>query len=211
MQEAEGNILRTFPIRFPCLTSIRCEEHAPWDKRSQFWRLESELNRLRAALPNGHRLGSRNTAIHIHNGTSRTYVLIHAIFTLCTISLYREYMAFLPWKVEAPQGPLDKPTIKEKEPDADYWIDQARKCFGAAKEFADLLRSCWSHHSHLPHQSQGFLVETPIVGWTTYIVGWCGMYKFSLSSLIANSSSSVLSLFSAHGPGPCFRFGARIQ
>ena len=76
-------------------------------------------------------------------------------------------MAFAPWNVQKPQGPLDEPKITEPVPkhQPEYWVTQARRCFGAAKDFADLLKAC---------QSGNALVDTPIAGFATYIVAWCG-------------------------------------
>lgn len=93
--------------------------------------------------------------------------MLHAVITLCTIALYREYMAFLPFKVESPQGPLDEPKFEQKPPDdkPDYWVDQARECFKAAKEFSDLVQECWRWDR---------LVETPVSAFTVYTVAFCG-------------------------------------
>jgi hypothetical protein len=79
-------------------------------------------------------------------------------------------MAFAPWNVKIPEGPLDNPRIIEPIPknQPDYWVIQARKCFGAARDFADLLKAC---------QSANALVDSPIVGWATYIVAWCGAFN----------------------------------
>jgi hypothetical protein len=104
--------------------------------------------------------------------------MIHALHTLCTIALYREYIAFAPWGKAKPEGPLDEPRITEPLPNdhPDYWIVQARKCFGAGKDFAELLRVC---------HSAGALVESTIAGWATYIVGWCGeLLTYHLSTSV---------------------------
>jgi len=85
--------------------------------------------------------------------------------SLCTIALYREYMAFAPFSVTTPEGPLDEPRVNKAIPYPDYWVRQARKCFGAAREFTDLLEAC--------HRADA-LVDTPIAGFATYIVAWCG-------------------------------------
>jgi hypothetical protein len=149
------------------LTYHRSEVHDPWDPKSTFFKLVKANKELKAALPAELVLTSRNTGIHISCRTSRTYLLIHALHTLCTIALYREYMPFLPWECSRPEGPLDEPKIKGKLPEdqQNYWVDQARVCFGAAKDFADLLKAC---------QSANALVETPMAGWATYIVAWSG-------------------------------------
>lgn len=124
---------------------------------------------LRAGLPQPLTLTTQHTYDHIYSKTSRDYVMIHALHTLCTIALYREYIAFAPWGKAKPEGPLDEPRITQPLPDdmPDYWIDQARKCFGAGKDFAELLIAC---------DAANALVDSTIAGWATYIVGWCGMF-----------------------------------
>ncbi|KAH7080247.1 hypothetical protein BKA63DRAFT_488032 [Paraphoma chrysanthemicola] len=77
----------------------------------------------------------------------------------------REYVAFSPWSTEAPCGPLDEPRITEQPDDPEYWVKQAKDMFGAAKQFADLLKAC---------RSADALVDSPVAGWTTYIVAWSG-------------------------------------
>lgn len=167
---------------------------APWDEDSAFSKLEVEHQRLKNALPMHLRLTPRNTNNHITDKTSRNYLLIHALHSLTTVSLYREYMAFLPWNVQVPQGPLDGPRLKDPMPDdrPKYWITQACECFGAAKDFADLLKVC---------QSANALVETPIAGFATYITAWCGELRGSCAeaSALLTLYSSVLPLFPTYG------------
>jgi hypothetical protein len=57
--------------------------------------------------------------------------------------------------------------IYEPPPDdqPDYWVMCARKCFSAARDFADLLGT---------YESQVAINESPVIVWTTYIVAWCG-------------------------------------
>jgi hypothetical protein len=143
----------------------RREDFSPWDKRTRFKQLEDDNLRLKAGLPRHLTLTSLNTADHVIDKTSRSYLLIHALYTLCTIALYREYMAFSPWNTKEPCGPLDEPRITDEPPEADYWIKQARRMFGDARNFADLLKAC---------RSANALVDSPVAGWTTYIVAWCG-------------------------------------
>jgi hypothetical protein len=52
--------------------------------------------------------------------------------------------SFSPWSTEAPCGPLDEPRITKQPLDPEYWIKQAKNMFGAAKQFADLLKACRS-------------------------------------------------------------------
>jgi hypothetical protein len=127
--------------------------------------LEEENQKLHDALPNHLTLAPHNTRNKLSYKTSRNYIVMHAILSLNTIALYREYMAFLPWTISRPDGPLDEPKIDDEPPDKEYWVNQARKCFGAARDLADLLRAA---------KSANALVDSPIVGWATYIIAWCG-------------------------------------
>jgi hypothetical protein len=143
----------------------RHEDHPPWDERSGFFKLEAKNEMLKAALPRHLILTQHNTDTRIYSPPSKNYVTIHALHTLSTVALYREYLAFAPWHERRPVGPIDEPKISELPPQEDYWIQQARACFGACKAFADLLRSC---------RKADALVESVVAGWATYIVAWCG-------------------------------------
>ncbi|KAF1911707.1 fungal-specific transcription factor domain-containing protein [Ampelomyces quisqualis] len=147
-------------------------EKNPWEKKgSTFHDLELKLEALQAALPKHLRYTQRNTTARIYSKTSRIYVEIHAAYRLSAIALYREYMAFAPLGQPGPTGPLDKPLLTPRHPkdDPEYWIRQARTCFGAAREFADLLKAC---------KVANCLVDSAIVGFATYIVAWCAAYCF---------------------------------
>ncbi|KAF2031979.1 hypothetical protein EK21DRAFT_43906, partial [Setomelanomma holmii] len=150
--------------------SRRQEALPPYENGSKFKELEEDGQRLKGALPRNLTLTPRNTSHHVTYKTGRNYLLIHALHTLCTIALYREYMPFLPFIVKRPQGPLDEPRIDEKKfplPHPDYWVKQARDCFGDAREFADLLKAC---------RAANALAESPFAGFTCYIVSWCALY-----------------------------------
>jgi hypothetical protein len=137
----------------------------PWDSESKFYKFETDNQKLRGALPKHLTLTAPNTLTHIYSKPSKNYVTIHSLHTLSTIALYREYLAFAPWVEKRPSGPIDEPSLKGEPKDKDYWIKQARSCFGACKDFADLLQAC--------RKTDAF-VESPIAGWATYIVAWCG-------------------------------------
>lgn len=137
----------------------------PWNEKTTFKQLEHKLQLLKAGLPEQLQLTPENTQDRIYNGSDK-YVLIHAMYMMCTVWLYREYMAMMPWKLTFPQGPLDEPLITEKPPHPNYWIDQAKACFGACKDFADLLHSVHSSSSN------NRLVETPTVAFATFTVAW---------------------------------------
>lgn len=94
---------------------------------------------------------------------------MHAGHLLCSIVLYREYTAFLPFHLNAPIGPLDAPKIpKHKVPPTEhYWRDQASECFGAARSLVDLLHTC---------QEANILVETPLAAFATWQAVLCGKF-----------------------------------
>jgi hypothetical protein len=170
------------------LTQTSQEKYGPWDGRGRFRKLELGHQELKARLPDHLTLTPLHTEDIIYDKikNSRNYVLIHALHSLITIALYREYMAFAPWWTNMPVGPLDEPKIVDSPPTKDYWINQARLCFGAAKDFADLLRAC---------RGAGALVDSTIAGWATYIVGWCG--EFSSTSFPLLRDTKVLQLCTA--------------
>ncbi|KAF2022720.1 hypothetical protein EK21DRAFT_119458 [Setomelanomma holmii] len=142
----------------------------PYENGSSFKELEDDGQRLKNALPRHLTLTPRNTSHHMTYKIGRTYLLIHAVHTLCTIALYREYLPFLPFSVKRPLGPLDEPRIDEKKfplPHPDLWVQQARHCFCVARDFADLFKACRAANS---------LAERPFAGFTYYIVSWCALY-----------------------------------
>jgi hypothetical protein len=128
---------------------------------------------------------------------------MHAILSLNTIALYREYMAFLPWNITRPDGPLDEPKIDATPRDKEYWVDQARKCFGAARDLADLLRAA---------KSANALVDSPIVGWATYIVAWCGEWPEVCSLLFRKANYPQLYIVpSSHIWTPIMRWTVELE
>jgi len=92
---------------------------------------------------------------------------MHTVHLLCSIMLHREYVPFIPLRCSKPQGPLDSPLFPpdQYEIPPGFWDDSARECFKAARDLIDLLRTC---------QEYEVLVETPIVGFATYTVAFCG-------------------------------------
>jgi hypothetical protein len=124
---------------------------------------------------------------------------MHAFLMLSTVALYREYMAFSPWRVTTPQGPLDEPKLTEKPPEGgpNYWVEQACECFGAVNEFASILQAC---------QAQNLIVESPIAGFATYLVAWCGRYCRVSLEIPLTWTSSLLSLLPPHGSEACVEF-----
>ncbi|KAH3938434.1 hypothetical protein HBH98_161960 [Parastagonospora nodorum] len=141
----------------------RQERQPPWDEDSKFRKLELGHQELKARLPDHLTLTQLHTEDIIYDRANnlRDYILIHALHSLITIALYREYMAFAPWRANM------EPKIGKFPPTKDYWVNQARLCCDAARAFADLLRA---------YRRAGVLVHSIIAGWATYIIGWCAMY-----------------------------------
>ncbi|KAJ4367446.1 hypothetical protein N0V83_007029 [Neocucurbitaria cava] len=152
-------------IKWSCAGGRRQEGSTPpWHEKSTFRRLDDTLKRLKRDLPEQLQLTAENTQIRLYRGPADKYLLIHAMCMMCTVWLYREYMPLSPWTLKIPSGPMDEPLISETPPDPNYWINQAKDCFGACKDFANLLHSL--------HDVQA---ETPTMAFATYTVAWSGM------------------------------------
>jgi len=141
----------------------------PWDERTKFKKLEDKLRRLKAELPEHLQLTIENTGDRIYNGSDK-YVLIHALYTVCTVFLYREYMPMAPWTQSEPRGPLDEPLITDAPPYENYWIDQAKECWKSCKDFVDLL------HSIQSSRSRSSLIQMPTVAFAAFTVALCTIY-----------------------------------
>ncbi len=147
----------------------------PWDQRTTFNKLETKLKQLKSGLPDHLQLTPDNTQDRIYNG-SDTYVLIHTVYTMCTVWLYREYMAMAPWALPGPKGPLDEPLISENPPNPEYWIEQSRVCFGVCRDYVDLLHAVHSSSSN------NKLVETPTLAFAVFTVAWTSKFDLSLAN-----------------------------
>lgn len=149
------------------LTSSRQEgKNAPWHSTTTFKKLEDKLKQLKRDLPDHLQLTAENTEDRIYNNPGK-YVSIHAMYTLCFVWLYREYMPTSPWTLTHPQGPLDEPLIDEPPPDPDYWINQARDCARACSDFTQLLHTIGTTRVHSDS------VQTPMVAFACFAVGIC--------------------------------------
>jgi hypothetical protein len=152
---------------------------APFKTDSKFYPLNEKFLRLKSELPEDLRSTPDNNRWHIISKTavSTKYVNIHAICTLCTVALYREYLPFSALNSKGPQGPLDEPLITEQPDDPEFWNKQAKACFKACKDFADLLNICNLHDKS---------VETPVIAFAAYTVGWCGQSTSASHGALAN-------------------------
>jgi hypothetical protein len=146
------------------LTSGRQEGKVPpFNSASGFWKLDHKLQQHKRDLPENLQLTPGNTTERTYHNPG-PYVTIHAIYTMLSFWLYREYMAMSPWALDKPRGPLDEPLIEETPPDPEYWINQAKDCWRACSEFAHLLHSIKSARIH------NSLAETPMVVFACFNV-----------------------------------------
>ena len=136
----------------------------PWRSTTGFKRLEDKLKQLKRDLPDHLQLTQDNTEDRIYNKPGK-YVSIHAMYTLCFVWLYREYMPTSPWTLAYPRGPLDEPLIDEKPPDPEYWIKQAKDCWKACLDFTHLLHTIETSRVH------SNLIQTPTVAFSCFAVG----------------------------------------
>ncbi|KAF2869789.1 fungal-specific transcription factor domain-containing protein [Massariosphaeria phaeospora] len=159
-------------VKWTCTGARRRDcHHPPWREESEFFQLEKKLQRLKGKLPNDLTLSQARAESHIASRTYRDYVLLHTVYTLCHIALYREHMPFLPFRCTKPEGPRDGPTFTEEQLidlPPNYWEDNARKCFKSAREYLDLECVC---------QGWDMLVETPLTGFANYHVLVCVLYS----------------------------------
>jgi hypothetical protein len=172
MLEADGEWenLYLLPYVATDLNSSETKNIGPWNPMTKFYKLDKRLREIKEDLPDELRLTSLNTENHIYgapSGTSRTYFLIHAILTLSTTFLYPEYMAFAPWKLLKPEGPLDEPKVTEQLPrdQPNYWVDKATECFEYVRDFVNVLQSL---------KDRNLVVESPFTGYAIYKAAWCG-------------------------------------
>jgi hypothetical protein len=175
------------------LTTCRQEgKTPPWHETTGFKKLEDKLKQLKRDLPDHLQLTDDNTVDRIYN-TPGKYVAIHAMYTLCFVWLYREYMPTSPWTLTYPRGPLDEPLIDEKPPDPDYWINQAKDCWKACVEFTNLLHKIETSRVH------SNLVQTPTVAFSCFAVGIGSKYPTPICSRITDPLSHLLPLLPPDG------------
>ncbi|CAE7010406.1 serine threonine kinase fungal-specific transcription factor [Pyrenophora teres f. teres] len=152
----------------------------PWNPTTTFKKLEDKLKRLKRDLPNDLQLTPDNTEDRVFTNPGK-YVSIHAMYTLCFIWLYREYMPTSPWALARPVGPLDEPIIEDTPPEPDYWINQARDCAKACSDFTNLL-----HKIGFP-KARSNPVQTPMVAFACFAVGICTIYCHYFPSMDPDS------------------------
>ncbi|KAF1943257.1 hypothetical protein EJ02DRAFT_374124 [Clathrospora elynae] len=187
-------------VKWSCDSGRRQEgKIPPWDQRTTFKKLEDKLKRLKANLPGHLQLTSENTGDRVFNGSGK-YVLIHAMYTMCFVWLYREYMATSPWTVTHPKGPIDEPLIEDEPPDPRYWVNQAKDCWRACSDFTNMLHtieSSWNGAESSSSHSN--LVETPTVAFACFTVSICTIYCAMFPNMDPDNTLSPRLKSNAHG------------
>jgi hypothetical protein len=114
--------------------------------------------------------------------TSSAYAVMHITYFLCLVIMHREYIPFLPLRINRPQGPLDPPIFLADDPEtdreglepgttvSDWWEESAKEIFRCARGIMQIVNGLeeWSSS-----------VETPAVGFAVYMVGVSGVYAWS--------------------------------
>lgn len=96
--------------------------------------------------------------------------------------MHREYIPFLPLRINKPQGPLDPPVFPPEDPKtetegldpgttiSDWWEESAKEIFRCARGIMQIVNGLEEWNSS---------VETPAVGFAVYMVGVSGVYAWS--------------------------------
>lgn len=96
--------------------------------------------------------------------------------------MHREYIPFLPLRINKPQGPLDPPVFPPEDPKtetkglepgttiSDWWEESAKEIFRCARGIMQIVNGLEEWNAS---------VETPAVGFAVYMVGVSGVYAWS--------------------------------
>ncbi|ODH49803.1 hypothetical protein GX48_04031 [Paracoccidioides brasiliensis] len=156
--------------KWSCSGGRRSDRLPPWHPDSRFAALRELLVEFQEGLSRNLQYTQRNTDTHImYKNSLAPYSLIHIIYFLSVIVLHRAYLPFLPLRCPDPQGPIDEPSFppgKYLVPEG-FWRESARGLFKAARQMAELVRTC---------QDRGVLIETPVVGFAIYNAALVGVY-----------------------------------
>lgn len=114
--------------------------------------------------------------------TSSAYAVMHITYFLCLVIMHREYIPFLPLRINKPQGPLDPPVFPPEDPKteteglgpgttiSDWWEESAKEIFRCARGIMQIVNGLEEWNAS---------VETPAVGFAVYMVGVSGVYAWS--------------------------------
>lgn len=156
--------------RWSCRGGRREEQFPPWDERSEFYKLQKELDAFHDSLPPKLTFSPMKIAAHIAGGTITLYTSIHTLYSLCTIVLHREYIPFIPIRSSGPSGPLDEPTFPPDKYDIPkgFWEQSAELIFKSARDIMEIVRVT---------SDRQVLVESPQVGFAVWTAAFVGIYS----------------------------------
>ncbi|RGP76145.1 transcriptional regulatory [Fusarium longipes] len=118
------------------------ESLPPWDRRSKFYDLRTQLDEFYDELPDTFTLSRQNYYRHDNHQAANTYVSLHMLASACQIILNREYLPFLPLRCHEPHGPLDRAqSIFGRAPEG-FWEEIAEEVFRASRNIIDLAELC---------------------------------------------------------------------
>ncbi|KAG7040301.1 fungal specific transcription factor [Colletotrichum scovillei] len=159
----------------------------PWSHASSFYKLRRELETFGQGLDSPGMFLTMNTANYFrHENSSSTFVLLHLLYSLCTIMIHRQYLPFVPINCQKPSGPLDEPTFPQNAVPFGFWEESASEVFGAAETVVSLIRL-----------SGGNLPHSPLVAFVIYTASFVAIYAKYFPHMDARGSlSGNLELFS---------------
>jgi hypothetical protein len=183
----------------------RTETHAPWDKEST-WHILYKAVQQHEKLPRDLTLSPANISAHHSTHTLPSFLLLHTTILLSKIILHREWLPFLAIRATSPTGPLDlKSPFMANAKDDEYrnfgfWGQSAGELFETAKNLLSLLSQCSEYKA---------LVETPLVGFATYMVALVGIYSTHFPWMDVREQMSTNPASSTGNPGTISMFFQR--
>lgn len=145
----------------------RTEEHPPWDPRTTFHKLVTDLDRFQEDLPPAFRFKRSN--YYRHERHQSVYVSLHMLCAVCRIMIHREYIPYIPANCRGPIGPLDEPRFDPGEYEIPelFWEDNAAQVFAAARIIVDLIDMC---------QPKDKLPQSSLVVFSVWTAAFVGIY-----------------------------------
>ncbi|EXF76990.1 hypothetical protein CFIO01_13085 [Colletotrichum fioriniae PJ7] len=152
----------------------------PWSHDSSFYQLRRELETFGHGLDNPGMFLTMNTVNYFrHESSSGTFVLLHLLYSLCTIMIHRQYLPFVPINCQKPSGPLDEPTFPQSAVPFGFWEESASEVFRAAETVVSLIRL-----------SGGSLPHSPLVAFVIYTASFVAIYAKYFPHMDARGSLS---------------------
>lgn len=136
------------------------EAGLPWNKQSRWNKSLSALENWKAEwAPNliYTRLNSNMRAFVLRQH-GPAFAMINLLYHVTVIFLHREYIPFLPHRVDKPVGPIDPPLLSNSHP-AGWWETSAESMFDSAVGIVHIIQDLKENGVHL---------RTPLVGFWVY-------------------------------------------